>query len=330
MANPIGSSKTIFKVTFKVSESLQPGTEVKVSVNGVKLSDGASDSNVGTKTYAVTIAEPLSNNANLKSLTVSNATINPVFSPATTNYTASVPFTTGKLNVSAEAEHPGATVSIGNTALVAGGTTDVAVTVKAEDGTTKVYHIKTKRAQDPNYVPSSDNTLASLAVEGFLLSPAFDTNRAAYAVYLPYETEYLDISAQVTDPKADLAIPDLVNIPVGETTYEFVVTAENGDTRTYTLTVFRAEAFQPDVLPTEPTEPETEPTTEPTAEPTTAPTEAPTAAPTQAPTVPQESQDQEGGPSLGIDFWMWILIVVMAFCAGCITILLIPKARKER
>lgn len=330
MDTPISGSKTIFKMTFKVASNLQPGTNVSVTFSGIKLSDGKSDTSVGTRTYSVTIAEPLSNNANLKSLTVSNAEISPAFSAATTNYTASVPFTTGKLNITAEAEHPGATVSIGNTALVAGGTTDVAVTVKAEDGTTKVYHIKTKRAQDPNYVPSGDNTLASLAVEGFLLSPAFDTNRAAYAVYLPYETEYLDISAQVTDPKADLAIPDLVNIPVGETTYEFVVTAENGDTRTYTLTVFRAEAFQPDVLPTEPTEPETEPTTEPTAEPTTAPTEAPTAAPTQAPTVPQESQDQEGGPSLGIDFWMWILIVVMAFCAGCITILLIPKARKER
>jgi uncharacterized membrane protein len=101
--------------------------------------------------------------------------------------------------------------------------------------------------------------------------------------------------------------------------------------RTYTLTVFRAEAFQPDVVPTEPTEPtvpETEPATEPT-EPETEPTTEPTQAPTQAPTEPETPAEEEKGPSFGIDFWMWILVVVMAFCAGCITILLIPKTRKE-
>ena len=329
MTNPITGSKTIFKVTFKVASTLQPGTAVIVSVTGVTLSDGASDSNVGTKTYSVTIAEPLSNNANLKSLTVSNAEIKPGFAATTTNYTASVPFSTNKLNVTAEAEHPGATVTVGNTSLTAGATTDVTVTVKAEDGTTKVYHIKTARAQDPNYVPSGDNSLASLEVQDFKISPAFTPDRTAYAVYLPYETEHLDISAQVADPKAKLAIPELAFIPVGETTYEFAVTAENGNVRTYTLTVFRAEAFQPDVVPTEPTEPETEPTTEPTTEPETEPTTEPTQTPTQAPTEEETPAEAERGPSLGIDFWMWILVVAMAFCAGCITILLIPKARKE-
>ena len=328
--NPINGTKTIFKATFKVANNLKPGTTVSVSVNGITLTDGASDSNVSTKTYSVTIAEPLSNNANLKSLTVSNAEIKPGFAATTTNYTASVPFSTNKLNVTAEAEHPGATVTVGNTSLTAGATTDVTVTVKAEDGTTKVYHIKTARAQDPNYVPSGDNSLASLEVQEFKISPAFTPDRTAYAVYLPYETEHLDISAQVADPKAKLAIPELAFIPVGETTYEFAVTAENGNVRTYTLTVFRAEAFQPDVVPTEPTEPETEPTTEPTTEPETEPTTEPTQTPTQAPTEAETPAEAEKGPSLGIDFWMWILVVAMAFCAGCITILLIPKARKER
>ena len=147
MASPLNSSTTIFKATFKVSASVKPGTEIKVSFTGVKVSDGTADTNIGTKTYSKTIAEPLSNNANLKSLTVSNAEISPAFSASTTNYTASVPYSTSKLEVKAVAEHGGAAVTVANTALKAGGTTDVTVTVKAEDGTTKVYHIKTKRAQ---------------------------------------------------------------------------------------------------------------------------------------------------------------------------------------
>lgn len=328
MACPISGSKTIFKATFKVAASVKPGTTVTVSVTGVKLSDGTSDTNIGTRSYSVTIAEPLSNNANLKSLTVSNAAISPGFSAGTTSYTASVPYSTSKLEVTAEAEHAGATVTVGNTALTPGGTTDVTVTVKAEDGTTKVYHIKTKRAQDPNYVASTVNTLSALAVENFQISPAFTPDRTAYAVYLPYETESLVLSTELTDKKADVALPDLASIPVGETTYEIPVTAENGDVLVYTLTVFRAEVFDPNAEPTEPTEPETEPTTEPTTEPATEATTEPATEPTTQPTTEPVAGEEEG-PSFGIDFWLWILILIMAYCAGCITMLLIPKARKS-
>ena len=332
MAAPISGSQTIFQATFQVSSDLQPGTNVAVSFNGITLSDGQSDTGVGTKTYSVTIAEPLSANANLQSLGSANAQISPAFSADTTEYTASVPFSVSKLEITAEAAHPGAVVTVGNTGLTPGGTTDVTVTVKAEDGTTKVYHIKTKRAQDPNYVASANNSLSDLAVEGFLLSPAFTPDRADYAVYLPYETESLKLKAAAADAKAKLTMPDLGAIPVGRTTYEIPVTAENGTVRTYTLTVFRADVFQPGVEPTEPTEPETVPTTEPATEPTTVPTETeePTTAPTQAPTQPQAPQlSQEAHPSMGVDFWMWILVVIMAFCAGCITILLINGIRRK-
>ena len=332
MAAPISGTQTIFTATFQVSASLEPGTNVAVSFNGITLSDGQSDTGVGTKTYSVTIAEPLSDNANLQSLGSANAQISPAFSADTTEYTASVPFNVSKLEIAAEAAHPGAVVTVGNTGLTPGGTTDVTVTVKAEDGTTKVYHIKTKRAQDPNYVASANNSLKELAVEGLPLSPAFTPDRADYAVYLPYETESLKLNAAAADAKATLTLPDLGAIPVGKTTYEIPVTAENGAVCTYTLTVFRADVFQPGVEPTEPiepTEPETEPTTEPATEPTTVPTipEEPTEAPTQAPTQPQEPQ--KAGPSMGVDFWMWILVVIMAFCAGCITILLINGIRRK-
>ena len=62
--------------------------------------------------------------------------------------------------------------------------------------------------------------------------------------------------------------------------------------------------------------------------PETQPTEPEeTQTPTQAPTQPQEPQ--EAAPSMGVDFWMWILVVIMAFCAGCITILLINGIRRK-
>jgi len=278
MANPIDGTRTIFTATFKVSSSVSPGTQISVSANNVVLSDGSSDTGVGTRTWSATIAEPLSGNADLRSLTVSNAAITPAFSAGNTNYSAKVPFTTSSLSVHAEADHPGAKVSIGGTGLVAGGTTDVAITVTAENGTTKVYHIKTARDQDPNYVPSDDNSLSSLSIDGFLISPAFDASKENYAVYLPYETESLTLTAEANDKKAQVSLPDAGNLGVGETVLKIQVTAENKDVRTYTLTVFRAGPFE--MAPVTPTP---TPTPEPTPEPT--PTPTPTPVPTPSPSV---------------------------------------------
>ncbi len=319
MENPI-SSAAIFTATFQVSSSVQPGTSITVSAGGVTLSDGTADSSVGTVSYGVTVAPPLSGNANLKSLSVSNATITPAFSPDVTEYTASVPFTTGSLSLSAEAEHGGAAVSVGNTGLAAGGTVDVTVTVKAENGNTKVYHIRTFRAQDPNYVPSDVNTLSALALEEFRISPVFDAACLHYAVYLPYEVENLQLQVQKTDAKSSVTLPELKNIPVGETTYEITVTAENADVRVYTLTVFRAPVFDPTAEPEEvPVEESVVETTEPTEpteqEPTETPTQ-PTEQVTQTPTQPvDESVPQEKNSS----WWLWTLVAVGCFLAGGLT-----------
>ncbi len=313
MANPISGS-TIFTATFKVSDSVQEGTKIVVSATNVTLSDGTSDSHVGTTSYSATILPPLSDNANLKSLTVSNASISPAFSPSVTNYSASVPFTTGSLNVSAEAEHPGAKVTVGNTGLTAGGTTNVNITVKAENGTTKTYTIRTKRAQDPNYVPSDENTLTALGVEGFLLSPVFTPECQSYAVYLPNEVESLTVQAQKADNKSSVEVPAISAIPVGQTVYEIPVTAENGTVRTYTLTVFRAEAFGAEPIPTEP------PTEPPTEAPAEEPTEAPTELATQ-PVVPEGSQ--------GVALWLCVLVGVLCFCAGGAAVILWKKWKKK-
>ncbi len=330
MADPI-SSATIFKATFKVSESLKTGTKISVNAKGVTLSDGTNDNSVGTVGYSVKIAAPLSGNANLKSLTVSNATISPDFSPKVTEYTASVPFSTASLKVTAEAEHAGAKVTIGNTGLTAGGTTDVIITVTAENGSTKTYRIRTRREQDPNYVESDVNTLNTLSAEGFQLSPKFDPQCLHYAVYLPYEVESLKLSAERTDSKSKVALPEVTGIGVGENTYEIPVTAENGDVRIYTLTVFRADVYDPTAEPTEPpTEPATEPTTELPTEPVTEPATEPTTQPAvEAPTEP--AAEPEPGKNTDL-WWLWIPGALLCFCLGGLTVFCIlgRKRRKYR
>ena len=284
MKNPITGSSAIFQATFQVSAGAQPGAEVWVRATGVTLSDGEQDMGMGTVSYSKTVAEPLSDNCNLASMTVTGATISPAFSSQTTRYTAKVPFTVSSIGVEAKAEHEGAKVSISNPALAAGATTNVVITVTAENGTTKSYIIAVAREQDPNYVESDNANLSSLSVDGYAMSPAFSPEVLQYYVWLPYEAESVAVNAEQEDKKAQYQIGAYEQLIPGKgTDIAVTVTAEDGSQKVYTVTVVRApshdqvEQFlagerEPDPTQPEPTEPEpTEP--EPTEPPATQPQE---------------------------------------------------------
>lgn len=254
LSNPINGNKTLFTVTFKV-KSVAAGTNIKISYTGVKASDGSADANVGTVTYSTTIAAPLATDNNLASLTVSNATISPAFSAGTTSYTANVPFEVSKLNVSATAADGKAKVSVNSPNLTPNGTTKVTVTVTAENGAKKTYTISVKRAQDPNYKASDNNKLSGISVDGFLLSPAFNTDTTQYVVWLPYETTSIKIGGSAADGKASVAVEGGDNLAAGQDNpVKVICTAENGDKKTYTVIVKRAAAHDGSVeeLPDEP------------------------------------------------------------------------------
>lgn len=331
MSSPISSGTTIFKASFTVNKSVAAGTAISVSTTGMTLSDGSADTVVGTCTYSATIAPPLSGNNKLSALTVSNATISPAFSADITKYTASVPFSTSSLQVSATAADSKAKVSVGNTGLTAGGTTNVRITVTAENGATREYVIQVTRAQDPNYVPSSNADLKVLSVEGYTLSPVFAANVTDYYVWLPYEADSVSISADKADSKAKVVVGTYEELLPGKgTAVPVTVTAEDGTEKVYTVTVVRApahadtEAFLNGEHEEEVTEPETEPLTEPITEPITEPSIAPTIEPVTEPLVTPIKTDMR--PT--------VLIVTGAIClvigvaVGYLIFLLISKKKQ--
>ena len=295
--SPMASNTPVFKATFAVNNALATGAAVTVSAANVTLTDGKQDVVVGTCSYTKTISPPLSANADLAALTVSNATISPAFSPNVTLYNASVPFSVSSLQISATAADAKAKVAVGNASLKAGGITTVSVVVTAENGSQKVYDIRVSREQDPNYVKSSNADLKELKAEGYVLSPAFSVDVMKYWLWLPYETESVKLSAAVADAKASLQIAEGVTLESGKATaIPVTVTAEDGTEKVYTVMAFRApahedvEAFlngdiqEPTVAPTEPpTEPATHPTEAPETETVPAPTEPPAAAKPEMP-----------------------------------------------
>ena len=328
MKSPIDGTTKIFSVTFKVSDTLAPGTQISVTASGVKLSDGKQDTSVGSASYSVTLAEPLSGNCNLASLSAAEVTLSPAFSPDVTKYSASVPFSVSKLTVSAQAEHGNAKVSVENPSLWAGDTTVIKVTVTAETGAQKEYKIYVARAQDPNYVPSNDASAKSLAVEGFLLSPVFDPAVKQYFVWVPYETETVSVTGAANDSKAEASVMECPTLEPGKgTDIAVTVKAEDGSEAIYTVTVVRAPAPEDvDVFLNGEPEPEV---TEPVTEPTTEPTEAPTTAPPE--TVPQPTEPQV--PPHVCDYTRREVIMLCALCAatglilGTLLMLLIKRFR---
>lgn len=249
--NPINKNTTIFTATFKVKSGLSAGTKLTVSVKDLVTSDGKADTNVGTVSYTTTILPPKSTDNTLKSLTVSNATISPAFSPNVTSYTASVPYEVSKLDLSYKTNDSKATVSVSNPTLTVDGTTKVTITVTSESGSSKIYTITVTRAQDPNYVPSGNNDLSGITVNGFLLSPAFQADQTTYMVWLPYETDSIQVSGTAADKKASVEVVGGSNLVAGaDNEVKVICTAENGEKKTYTIIAKRAAAHNAPQAPT--------------------------------------------------------------------------------
>lgn len=270
VSTPIVGSSAIFKAVFQVAAEVRPGTEISVTASNVTLSDGQRDTAMGSVSYTATVAQPLSENCDLQSLTVTGATISPAFSPETTYYTAQVPFDVSSIGVQATAQDRKARVSVNNPLLMAGDTTNVYITVTSEGGEKKVYTIAVTRDRDPDYVEGSVADLKSLTAEDYPLSPLFHPAVTRYYVWLPYEVDQLTLTADAEDDMASCFIegcPDLV--PGAGNELRVTVTAEDGTVKVYTVIAIRApEHEKTDGLldrwqQTEPTAPETVPTTAP-------------------------------------------------------------------
>lgn len=87
------------------------------------------------------------------------------------------------------------------------------------------------------YNYSSDNNLSALAIEGFNLSPIFAKSTLKYSVTVLPTTTSVKINATVADKTAKVTGTGDIPVVEGTNTLNVVVTAENGTTKTYEITV---------------------------------------------------------------------------------------------
>lgn len=89
---------------------------------------------------------------------------------------------------------------------------------------------------------SGNNALSALTVSAGTLTPAFDPAVTEYTLSLPQGTEKLTLTATPSDSNATVQGDGELTLQAGENTLPLVVTAENGDTKTYTVTAKVAQA----------------------------------------------------------------------------------------
>jgi uncharacterized repeat protein (TIGR02543 family) len=225
------------------------------SRNGYTFAGWYTAENGGNKFTATTVvradatvyARWLDANANLAALSVSPGALTPAFASYSTEYSATVPNAVASINVSATPAFGKALIKqypSDNSVKLNVGLNIITVKVTAEDGTTSTdYTIAVTREQ-----PLSGNTnLASLGVSVGMLSPAFSANVTGYTVTVPTATSAITVTATAADTWKAVATqsPGTLGNPVtlesDSTTIAITVTAENGNTKSYSITVNKGE-----------------------------------------------------------------------------------------
>lgn len=138
---PSGATKQSYSLKFTAIAS---GSST-VQASGVAYYQNTEESVGASATMTVSDAAK-SNNANLKSLSLSKGTLSPKFSASKTSYTATVATSVTEVKVYATAQDSGAKVEIAGESVLKDGENIRTVTVTAPSGAQKVYTIKITRS----------------------------------------------------------------------------------------------------------------------------------------------------------------------------------------
>ncbi|MFJ8236266.1 cadherin-like beta sandwich domain-containing protein [Ureibacillus sp. NPDC094379] len=207
--------------------------------------------NGSTKTYTITITREASSNDNLSHLTLSQGTLSPIFAPSTTSYTATVENGVSSIDVTAILEDSAASLTINGESVTSGdsktvelnvGSNLITIVVTAQNGSTKTYTAMITRKA------SNNENLSNLALSQGTLSPEFASSTTSYTATLENGVSSIDVTATLEDSTASLTIngesvtsgdSTTVELNVGSNPITIVVTAQNGSTKTYTITITR-------------------------------------------------------------------------------------------
>ena len=225
---------------------------IDLQVGNNSISIVVTAQNGAVRTYNLTIvreADNRSSDNDLKSLSVTDATISPDFDKNVTNYTVVVNNSVTNVTINAQANEEHATITgYTNPVSLQVGNNSISIVVTAQNGTPKTYNLTIQREEPIDPTKSNDNTLKSLSVTGVTLNPLFNSDVTDYTARVDKTVTTITINAEKNDTKATLEGDGQKTLVDGENSFSIVVTAENNSKKTYTIVITK-ESSSPTKCP---------------------------------------------------------------------------------
>jgi hypothetical protein len=195
----------------------------------------------------------------LSKLEIEGAALDQAFSANITAYTATVENEVSSIQILVEAASPNSSITI-NGQMVTNGKSDslslqtgentILITVNDSSNQSNTYTLTITRKKNGN------NSLNNINLSKGMLSPTFDPKITDYRVEVGNEVESITVSPEVAYETETIKVNGTVwekkgiaiELPVGKSEIPILVTAENGEQKTYLLHVTRA-AKQTNSLP---------------------------------------------------------------------------------
>lgn len=212
---------------------------LNVGSNQVKISVIAQDGS--ERIYTVNIIRKKSSESHLSSLAVEGSEFSYPFENTVLKYNCTVASSKDFITVNATTKDKNAALlfngSESNIINLSKGQNQVDITVIAEDGSKSIYTIYITREY------SDENRLAALEVSGASLSPSFGSDLLQYNCSVDYNIDKAVISAVCKDESATVKYngqsSNTVPLSYGQNNIKVTVTAENGVSKNYYITVTR-------------------------------------------------------------------------------------------
>lgn len=245
-------SKTTYEIKNINGSTIEIGANAESSYAKLSGDIGKKNLKLGRNTFKITVTSESGVNRiytlniyrndnrdktnTLSSLEVENNKITPEFNKNTVNYTLTVKkdVTSVKINATLESDKSSFNKGYGpRTVNLNYGVNSVLIKVTSESGAVKTYTIKITREDDR----SSNNYLKSLNVSSGDFT--FNKKTLNYSFTVPNEVTSLKVFAAAEDTKSTVSGVKTYNLKEGLNKITITVTAENKQTRTYTLQVTR-------------------------------------------------------------------------------------------
>lgn len=251
------SSKTTKPTTSSsTSKTTKPTTSSSTSTTKKTSSSTSSTSSTkktssSSSTSTSTTSKVQSTDSTLKNIVVSVGELNPTFKSNVLNYEVTVDSDVDKITVTATKNDSSSRLIYKYKNQVVDNLKDLELTtgdnkvniiVVAENGDNSIYTVNIIKEA------SSDNYLKELEFEGYDLDPAFKKETTDYILEIDWDQDILNGKYKLNDKKSTIelslngtVINSLNNLSIipGGSILEITVTAENGNVKYYTVSIYR-------------------------------------------------------------------------------------------